>query len=180
VNISAFLGKARIPIQIDVGFGDVVIPGPRKIAFPSLLGMPQPEIFAYTRESVVAEKVEAMVTLGEANSRIKDYYDIWYLSRNFDFHGALLTEAITATFRRRRTEVPRACPSGLSDGFAASPNHQTQWRAFVKRIGIEGEAGDFGPVVAAIRSFILPCLQWARSGTCVSAYWPAAGDWREM
>lgn len=174
VSISAFLGKARVPIEIDVGFGDVVIPEPQEIDYPVLLDLPAPAILAYTRESVIAEKFEAMVRLGESNSRMKDYYDIWYLSRNFDFRASLLAEAIIATFQRRRTELPHGYPTGLSDEFFTTPNHQVQWRAFVKRIAVERDVGEFVTVVQGIRNFILPCLKDIKP----DVYWPVGGPWQ--
>ncbi len=103
VLFQGLLGKARIPMQIDVGFGDVLVSGPQPLTYPTLLDMPAPMLKGYPRESVVAEKFEAMVKLGTLNSRMKDFYDLWYMARRFDFDGALLARAVSATFSNRKT-----------------------------------------------------------------------------
>jgi len=100
VTLMARLGKARVPIQVDIGFGDAVTPKPVQMAFPTLLDFPAPQLATYPRATVVAEKFEAMLKLGLANSRMKDFYDIWALSRGFDYDGAVLSAAIQATFKR--------------------------------------------------------------------------------
>lgn len=105
VTLTGRLGKARVPIQVDIGFGDVVTPKPVQTGFPTLLDFPAPRLAMYPKETVVAEKFEAMVKLGLANSRMKDFYDIWTLSQEFDFDGSVLSAAILATFNRRRTEA---------------------------------------------------------------------------
>lgn len=133
VTLQARLGKVRIPLQVDIGFGDAVTLEATKAKFPSLLGFDAPVLRMYPRETVVAEKFETLVTLGIANSRMKDYYDIWALARDFEFDGETLTAAIRATFQRRRTALPADIPLGLSDEFAADTGKQTQWRAFVRR-----------------------------------------------
>src|SRR5213082_2664696 len=107
VNLVARLERARIHMQVDIGFGDVIVPPPKEIQYPALLNFPSPRLRAYSRETVVAEKLEALVKLGIANTRMKDFYDLWRLSQNFDFDGTLLTEAIKSTFERRGTEVDR-------------------------------------------------------------------------
>ena len=107
VTLEARLGNARIPLQVDIGFGDIVLPKASKIIFPTLLDFPAPKVAAYPRETVIAEKFEIMVKLGVANSRMKDYDDIWALSREFDFDGGLLTDAIRATFLQAQDCVAR-------------------------------------------------------------------------
>ena len=102
LNLDCRLENARIPIQIDIGFGDVVTPAATDVTYPVLLDFPAPVLPAYSRESVVAEKFQAMVMLGIANSRMKDFYDLWVLARQFEFQGPLLCQAIRATFERRR------------------------------------------------------------------------------
>lgn len=106
VNIEARLGNARIPLQVDIGFGDAVTPKAGKIVFPTLLEFPAPKVAAYPKETAIAEKFEIMVKLGMANSRMKDYYDLWTLCQEFDFDGDVLSAAIRATFRRRKTALP--------------------------------------------------------------------------
>jgi len=117
VTLTATLGKSRISVQVDVGFGDVVTPRARLIRFPMLLDFPAPRIRAYPRQTVVAEKLQAIVVLGIANSRMKDFYDLYVLARDFAFDGATLTAAIKATFKRRKTEIPNGTPLALTEEF---------------------------------------------------------------
>jgi predicted nucleotidyltransferase component of viral defense system len=131
VNLIGYLGKARIPLQIDIGFADVVSPAPIMLKYPTILQMPAPQLRGYPPESVVAEKLQALVFLGSVNSRMKDFYDLWVLAEQFEFDGRILQEAIANTFRRRNTVLPREAPVGLSDSFAAE--NQAQWQAFIKR-----------------------------------------------
>lgn len=106
VWVHAYLGKARIPIQVDIAFGDIVIPDPQEVEYPTILPFPAPRLCSYPKEAVVAEKLEAMVALGMVNSRMKDFFDVWFLARNFEFNGETLTQAFAATFERRRTDIP--------------------------------------------------------------------------
>jgi predicted nucleotidyltransferase component of viral defense system len=115
VQLEARLATARIKVQIDVGFGDVMTPAPQEIEYPVLLDFPAPRLRTYPRETVVAEKFEALVKLGIANSRMKDFYDLWVMARDFEFEGALLSQAIKATFERRGTALPTDVPLALSD-----------------------------------------------------------------
>lgn len=115
VRFGASLNNARVSMQIDFGFGDTVVPGPIEIEYPALLDFPPPRIRGYPRETVIAEKFQAMVALGEVNTRFKDFYDVWYISRRFDFDGSVLARAISATFHRRDTLVPASTPVALTD-----------------------------------------------------------------
>jgi len=124
--------NARIPMQIDIGFGDAVVPGPSLVRLPSILDFPPPELQGYSRESIIAEKLQAMVYLGAINSRMKDFYDIWLLATCFDFEGTILARAISETFHRRRTAFPTA-PVAFSDTFAQDREKQAQWVAFIRR-----------------------------------------------
>ena len=117
VELLTKLGNARILIQIDIGFGDVVTPAPVEVEFPTLLSFPKPHVRAYPRETVVAEKFWIMTQLGMGNTRLKDYYDLWVLPNNFSFEGPLLCQAIQATFARRKTLLPSAIPIALDPGF---------------------------------------------------------------
>jgi hypothetical protein len=119
VTLEARLGKIRIPLQVDIGFGDAVTPEAQQEEFPTLLEFPAPILLTYPRETAIAEKFEAIVNLGLTNSRMKDYYDIWLLSQRFDFDGMNLMRAIEATFRRRRTVLPNELPIGLSIEFVS-------------------------------------------------------------
>ena len=133
-ELRAMLDGARITLQVDIGFGDVVTPAPETISYPVLLDdLPPPSLRAYTKYTVVAEKFQALCTLGMANSRMKDYFDLWVLLREGDLNDAELVRAIQATFTRRRTALPEGVPAGLSDDFAMDAGKQAQWRAFVTR-----------------------------------------------
>jgi predicted nucleotidyltransferase component of viral defense system len=134
LRTTAALAGARIPITVDVGFGDAVEPGVEDIDLPVLLDMLSPYLRAYPPETVIAEKFHAMVILGRANSRMKDYYDVWMLTNAFEINTERLQRAITATFARRNTEIPKVVPDGLSDAFAADIAKQQQWDAFTRNL----------------------------------------------
>jgi hypothetical protein len=157
VKLIARLGKADIPLQIDLGTGDAVTPGPVDADFPTLLDFPAPHVRAYPIYTVVAEKFEAMVSLGVRNTRMKDFFDVRFLAGRFTFDGATLHVAIRATFERRKTELS-ASPYPLSDAFAAEPDKQTQWAAFLRRNGLEKAQPDFAAVIRELRHFVGPAL----------------------
>jgi hypothetical protein len=129
VRVRGNLGNARVSLQIDVGFGDVVVPGTSKVAYPVLLGFPPPEVNGYTRESTISEKFQAMVKLGVLNSRMKDFYDIWMLCHNFDFGGEILAEAVQRTFKNRNTPIT-AEPTVFHPSFAQDRNKKIQQQVF--------------------------------------------------
>ena len=141
VQFHATLARARIPMQLDIGFGDIITPGPAEIEYPTLLDFPAPVLQAYPRETVVAEKLEALTALGVLNSRMKDYYDLALLSRMYPFEGERLADAIVATFRHRGTTI-EAEPIGLTEAYYNDPARAVQWRAFVRRSRFDEEAGD--------------------------------------
>jgi len=157
VKLIARLGKADIPIQIDLGTGDAVTPGPVDADFPTLLDFPAPHVRAYPIYTVVAEKFEAMVTLGVRNTRMKDFFDLRFLAGRFAFDGATLHKAIRATFERRQTELS-VSPHPLSDAFAAEAEKQTQWAAFLRRNGLEKAQPSFAVVIRELRHFVGPAL----------------------
>lgn len=175
VRTGATIGGARIPIQIDIGFGDAITPGAVDLEYPTLLGGPAPHLRAYPAETVVAEKFEALVKLGLANTRMKDFYDLWLISQTFSFTSAGLWEAIKRTFERRRTEVPADVPTGLSDGFAREKDRQ--WRAFLGRERMAAAPVDFNKVTDDLRAFLLsPLVQNGRAAYA----WSPGGPWREL
>ncbi len=176
VNIEGRLGTGRIRIQVDIGFSDVVVPVPTETDFPTILDFPAPRLKAYSRESVVAEKFEAMVALGVINSRMKDFADVWFLSRHFDFDGPLLARAIASTFERRQTAVPHR-PVALTEAFGHLADKQTQWRAFVRRSAPEGVPGDFAAVVEGIAELLGPVLSHLAAGQPAPRRWSAPGPW---
>jgi predicted nucleotidyltransferase component of viral defense system len=160
LRTTGLLAGARITIVIDVGFGDAVEPGVEEVDLPVLLDLPQPRLRVYARETVVAEKFQAMVMLGLANSRMKDFYDVWILSRSYAFDDDRLSRAIEATFERRGTDVPVDEPEALSESFAKNEAKQGQWAAFVRDLGIDVPALDV--VVADLAAFLLPHARRAR------------------
>lgn len=149
LRTTAALAGARIPITVDIGFGDAVEPGVEDIDLPVLLDMPSPHLRAYPPETVIAEKFHAMVILGRANSRMKDYYDVWMLTNAVELEPERLRRAIAATFARRSTEMPSGVPDGLSDGFATDLGKQRQWDAFAR--SLSGEAPLLRDVVTKLR-----------------------------
>ncbi|MBX9629973.1 MAG: nucleotidyl transferase AbiEii/AbiGii toxin family protein [Burkholderiales bacterium] len=149
LRTTAALAGARIPITVDIGFGDAVEPGIEDIELPVLLDMPSPHLRAYPPETVIAEKFHAMVALGRANSRMKDYYDVWMLTNAFDLEPGRLRRAVEATFARRNTAVPSAVPEGLSNAFAEDPGKRRQWEAFARNLS--GRVPEFGVMIAQLR-----------------------------
>jgi predicted nucleotidyltransferase component of viral defense system len=149
LRTTAALAGARIPITVDIGFGDAVEPGVEYIDLPVLLDMPSPHLRAYPPETVIAEKFHAMVALGRANSRMKDYYDVWMLTTAFELEPERLRRAIVATFARRNTVVPAVVPDGLTDAFAADPAKQRQWDAF--RQNLSGSTPALDRIVGGLR-----------------------------
>ncbi len=136
IRFNGTRAKARIPMQIDVGCGDVFVPRPVEVKYPAMPEFPPPVLRAYPKETVVAEKLEALTVLGMLNSRVKDYYDLALLSRLYPFRGALLIEAIRLTFLRRGTAV-EANPVELTEAFRSDPARKVQWRAFVRRTRLD-------------------------------------------
>jgi hypothetical protein len=173
----AFLGKARIPLQVDVGFGDVVTPKARMIVYPTLLDFPAPRIQACPRETVVAEKLQAMVVLGIANSRMKDFYDLYVLARDFAFDGTTLTRAIKATFKRRKTEISHGTPLSLTEEFGLDGTKSIQWRAFVRKSGFQQYILELPDILLRLRKFLLPPLKAASGQADVPRNWNAGGPW---
>lgn len=176
VQFHATLARARIPMQLDIGFGDIITPGPAEIEYPTLLDFPAPVLQAYSRETVVAEKLEALTALGVLNSRMKDYYDLALLSRMYPFEGERLADAIVATFRHRGTTI-EAEPIGLTEAYYNDPARAVQWRAFVRRSRFDEEAGDLARLVAEIRPFALPVLSAIAAKDTFQARWKAGGPW---
>lgn len=165
------MNNVRLPMQIDFGVGDVMVPGPRMITFPHILNG-EMELLAYPVQSAMAEKIQAMVALGQANSRMKDFYDVWVCSQNLSFDATLL-DAIAATFEKRKTVVPSEIPTAFTREFIAS--HQSQWNAFTKKILEPDLAGKFAEIVAAVQDFAMPAMQAVVRGEQIS--WSPAEGW---
>ncbi len=173
VTLLATLKRTRIALQADVGSGDAVVPPAEEIDYPTLLDMPAPRFRAYSRYTVVAEKFSAMVELGMANSRVRDYYDIWALAQDFEFDSDILRSAIDATFGRRNAKTPTGSPGGLSDAYASAA--QSYWSPFLRRSVPTERALTLGEVVAGIRAFLDPVL----SGQSGGQAWRPGKGWQK-
>lgn len=147
------LGKARINMQIDIGFGDIVYPAPETCTMPTILNSPPPKLLCYSRESVIAEKFEAIINLGFLNSRMKDFFDIWLLSRQFNFEGLILSEAVRITFEKRGTKFPSEI-----DAFSKSfiEEKQAQWKSFCNRTNQSSISDSFSKIIADLEIFLTP------------------------
>jgi len=178
LSFEAQLGVAKIPIQVDIGFGDAVVPEPEPLDYPTLLDFPAPRLLAYPRETVVAEKFQSMVELGIANSRMKDFFDLWTLSRMFSFEGARLIDAIQATFERRRTLLPTIDPVCFTSDFSRDRNKQAQWAAFLKRAGVDARGVSLFEVLPVLQRFLMPPTTAAAKREAFDTQWPAGGPWR--
>ena len=159
----AYLEKTRIPITIDIGFGDAMADPTRQLDYPTLLDLPAPHIRTYPPATVIAEKFQAIVALGIANGRMKDFYDLWAIPRSIDVPDEELDAALAATFERRETAVPTERPVGLSPEMADDPNKQRQWNAYAASIELENV--ELQEVVDAIWALIGPACERLVRGT---------------
>jgi hypothetical protein len=175
IKFLAHLQNVRIPIQVDVGFGDAV--DPSLLDYPTLLPMPAPRIQAYPMNSVIAEKLEAIVSRGMLNSRMKDFFDIWFLARTFPFAAGALGDAIRSTFERRSTRLDADSVEILLTDLSGDPSKQTQWRAFIQRTGIEMPDA-FPAVVISIRQFLSSPMRAVTIETEAALSWQAGGPWK--
>jgi hypothetical protein len=177
-KLDARLGNVRLRYQIDVGLGDDVFPPAEEIVPGGMLDFPMASLRAYTPPTTIAEKLEALVVLGEANSRLKDYYDLVMLPRTLGFDGATLVEAVDRTFARRATTIPGGRLDGLSDAYARAPINRSRWRAFLDKGGLTTVGTDLEQVVVEIRRFLEPVLAALREHHSFDARWPPGGPWR--
>ena len=168
------LDSARVTLQVDIGFGDIIYPGPEESELPAMLDFPAPRLLCYSRESTIAEKFEAMVKIGVLNSRMKDFYDIWLLSRQFDFDGAKLTEAIRLTFERRETAVPVKVEA-FENAFIHAK--QIQWAAFRQRLQQDHIPNSFHDIVSSIEAFLAPLASTISQGIPTAGKWISPGPW---
>jgi len=176
-TLPARCGKARLSLQIDMGLGDSVWPAPRPCAYPTLLDFPPPEVLAYPREAVVAEKLEALVVLGDRNSRIKDFFDLQHLASRFEFDRETVAEAVRRTFARRRTPIPVEPPIGLIPAYWENPSRPAQVRAFARRAGIAVGADPAPDLTRLLGAFLLPVLEDLQRGARREGTWPPGGPW---
>lgn len=177
VRLDAHLAEARIPVQVDVGFGDAITPAPARTAYPTLLDHPQPSVLVYPREAVVAEKLEAMISLGVTNSRMKDFYDVQVLASCFAFEGTSLAERSAQPSCAAELRFPTQCPWRSARGFSPLPN--------VRRSGGRSCAGVDSPLrrnanalAAELRRFLGPVLAAAARNEPLARNWMPGGPWR--
>ena len=177
VTLVARIGSARCALQIDVGFGDAVMPGPQTVAYPTLLGdFAAPVLRVYPVYTVIAEKYQAMVLLGQANSRMKDFFDLAVIAQRTQLDGATLAAAIAATFARRQTALPTECPLALTKPFGQDVGKLRQWQAFLKKNRLA--AASLGDTVALLHDLLWPPTQVAASSSPTTATWhPDALRW---
>jgi hypothetical protein len=178
VTLTAYLERARIPIQIDIGFGDVITPAPAETEYPTLLPAPRPRLLAYPKETVVAEKFEAMVKLGIANSRMKDFYDLDALSRTLDFDGTTLRAAIRMTFDRRGTKMPAREPVAFTSEFYEDDGKKKQWTAFCTRNATYVTKTELKEVIENIKRFLVPVSGTLLNDSTFTERWEPGGPWR--
>ncbi len=179
VRLRASLGKATVPLQVDIGFGDVVTPERVEADYPTLLDHPAPRIWTYPRETVVAEKFEAMLSLGAGNSRLKDFWDVAMLAELFAFDGDTLRTAIDETLRRRKTALTREIPDALRPTFYENAARIEQWQAFIRKggAGLTGPTS-FGEVGESVRVFLGPVRESLVRGEEFARSWDVGGPWR--
>ncbi|MBC8024632.1 MAG: nucleotidyl transferase AbiEii/AbiGii toxin family protein [Steroidobacteraceae bacterium] len=175
VLMHARMDNVRLKIQIDFGAGDVMVPGPRMIEYPVFLGGDTIPLLAYPIESSIAEKLQAMVALGDANSRIKDFYDVWICSNHLDFNANALLKAIEATFKNRETPIPADDVEAFTKAFVEG--HRVQWNAFVRRIGETELVDAFGRIVDDLKIFAMPALNSLANSERLSKHWKAGRGW---
>ena len=166
-------------MQIDIGFGDVVFPEITTVEYPTMLDFPVPVLRAYPKETVIAEKLEAMTVLADLNSRMKDFFDLWALSRTYPFDSDTLIRAITATFHHRGTTL-QSLPIGMSEHFAKRADKSSQWSAFLRRARLDTAPKAFTDIVAVVREFAHPVLNAASSGDPFIAKWIPGGPWSSI
>ena len=177
VRLQCRLGSARTGIIVDVGYGDAVTPPPTEVCFPTLLDMSAPRLLAYPKETVIAEKFHAIVSLGMATSRMKDFFDLWFLAREHSFEGHVLARAITATFEANGTPLPSEAPVGLTEAFVSDRTKCIQWAAFLRKGHLVGAPAELGRVVEVIARFLVPVTTAVAAGEAFELTWRAPGPW---
>jgi len=172
----AYLDVARVTMQLDIGFGDTITPASTMVTYPTLLTFAAPVLTAYPRETVIAEKFHAMVYLGTANSRMKDFYDVWMLARTFAFDGDSLAAAIASTFANRKTAV-EVVPLAFTAVFTEQAATRMQWAAFAKRTNLQAAPASLAEATVAVSSFIAPVAESLLAGTPFAMAWAPGGPW---
>ncbi len=179
VKFIGFLNRSRIPMQIDVGFGDIVYPKIKVIEYPVILDFPKPHLKGYPAESVISEKFEAMIKLGLLNSRMKDFYDIWLMMRQFDFSGTNLAEALKKTFNHRKTDLPVGKPLFAEEIYDEKSDRQTLWRTFLRKGDIKQAPDRLVTTAKEIENFLVEPLDALNKGIGFSKEWKTPGQWKQ-
>ncbi len=179
ITLLGLIDGARCQIQVDIGFGDAVTPGPEDAEYPVILqGFASPKLRVYPRYTVVAEKFEALSSLGIANSRMKDYFDLWVLASHTEFDGDILRQAVRATFDRRKTTLSNQVPFGLTDAFAQDKQKQVQWQGFLRKNKLD--ALSLEDVISTLAAFILPVVNSVNINMAFPFWWQAGGPWMSV
>jgi hypothetical protein len=178
IKFRGTLGTVRISMQVDIGFGDVVVPPATPIAYPTILDLPKPHLLGYSMESTIAEKFEAMVKLGILNSRMKDFFDIWFLARHFNFSGHTLKKAVKATFSTRSTNIP-SFPVAFTPDFSKDPIKDAQWKAFIRKNRLLNIPKEFQKIVTDIAAFLGSLVENLARNRSFKSSWKAPGPWRQ-
>jgi len=178
IKLTGFLERSRIPMQIDIGFGDVIYPKSKVIDYPVILDFPKPHLKGYPAESVISEKFEAMIRLGLLNSRMKDFYDIWIMIHQFDFNGAQLSEALKRTFKHRKTPLPQESPLFAEEIYDEKSDRQTLWKAFLKKGDIKNAPEKLVTTANEIEKFLIKPLTAIKKKGEFNKVWKAHSSWK--
>lgn len=178
VKLMARLAGAKLRLQIDIGFGDRVVPEPEDIVYPTLLEFPAPRVRSYSRYTMIAEKFHAMVTLGIPNSRMKDFYDIRLMAERFEFSGSILCLSIKSTFKRRETGYLSKVPIALTDSFAMDEMKMVQWKAFLRKNRLDTKGESFKDIIRFLHRFLMPPFSALANEEDFQLTWTPGGPWR--
>lgn len=179
IQFQGNLGTARVVMQVDVGFSDVLTSPTLTVDYATVLNMPRPQLRAYPYEALIAEKFHAMVFLGRINSRMKDFFDVWTLINSVTVHGPAVQRAIVSTFQNRETRIPDDCPVALEETFAVGK--QAEWNAFLRRTGDgTNNISDFRDVITELRSFFLPVIEALYHDSVLEDVWRPATGWEKL
>lgn len=177
VKFTGFLDRARIPMQVDMGFGDIVYPKTKGIDYPVILDFPKPHLNGYPQESVISEKFEAMIKLGLLNSRMKDFYDIWLMTKQFEFKGANIASAIKKTFNNRKTDIPNKKPLFADEIYDEKSDRQTLWNAFLKKGDIQHAPKTLSKTAKTIERFLLEPILALNGNVAFDKTWRSPKGW---
>jgi predicted nucleotidyltransferase component of viral defense system len=179
IKFKGLLGRARVPMQIDIAFGDILFPKPTMIEYPVILDFPKPQLSGYSAESIVAEKFESMVKLGSLNSRMKDFYDLWLMTRQFNSLGLNLIQALSRTFSKRKTELPEEAPLFAEEIYSEKSDRQTLWNAFLIKGQLKHAPEKLMDTALIIESFLCEPLEAIHKKKEFNCKWEAPGPWKQ-